>query len=247
MSANPPAFNRGAIRPIECYKAAWETIKSDYWLFLGITFVGMLIGGAIPVVIMGPMMCGVHMCVLKKMRGEPVAFDQLFKGFDYFVPSLIATLIQTVPLLVILVPTYVVGVVLFVLTAQPGRGGESPNLGLFFLFYFAAIAAVVVLGMLVTSLFQFSYQLIVEHKLSGLEACKTSARAAMANYGGVLGLMLLNLLTGVLGVLACYVGAIAVLPISFAAFDVAYRQVFPDPPVEARPLFGAQPQYTPYG
>ena len=246
MSAIPPAFNRGAIRPVECYKVAWETIKSEYWLFLGITFVGMLIGGAVPIVIMGPMMCGVHMCILKKMRGEPVAFDQLFKGFDYFVPSLIATLIQTVPIFLVLVPTYVVGAVLFVLAAQPGRGGASQNLGIFFALYFAVVGVMVLVVMLFTSLFHFSYPLIVEHKMSGLEACKTSARAVMANFGGMLGLVLLNLLAGIVGVLACYVGAVAVLPISFAAFDVAYRQVFPAPPVEARPLFSAPPQYNPY-
>jgi uncharacterized membrane protein len=145
----------------------------------------------------------------------------------------------------VLVPTYVVGVVLFVLASQPGRGA-APNLGVFFALYFVVVGVMILLATLFTSLFHFSYPLIVEHKLSGLEACKTSARAVMANAGGMLGLVLMNLLLGIVGVLACYVGAIAVLPISFAAFDVAYRQVFAAPPVEARPLFTAAPQYNPY-
>ena len=33
---------------------------------------------------------------------------------------------------------------------------------------------------------------------------------------------------GILGVLACYVGAFLVMPISFAAYAVAYRRVFPE-------------------
>jgi hypothetical protein len=246
MSANPPAFNRGVVRPVQCFRAGWETIKSDYWLFLGITIVGMLIGGVVPIVIAGPMMCGIHMCILRKMRGEPVAFDQLFKGFDYFVPSLIATLIYSIPAIVLLVPTYIGGAVLFFLAAEAGRGRPSAGLGLFMAGYFAVVAVALVLCMLVTSLFQFSYQLIVEHKMSGLEASKLSARAAMANFGGMAGLMLLNAGLGILGVMACYVGMFLVLPIGFAAFDAAYRQVFPEPPIEAKPLFGAPPQYTPY-
>ncbi len=35
-------FNTGVIRPVECMKEGWELIKDEYWLFLGITFVGML-------------------------------------------------------------------------------------------------------------------------------------------------------------------------------------------------------------
>jgi hypothetical protein len=244
MSAYPLTFNRGAVRPVECLRAGWQTIKSDYWMFLGITFLGMMIGSIVPIVIFGPMMCGIHMCLLRKMRGEQVAFDQLFKGFDYFVPSLIATLVQMLPMFLIFVPTYVGGILLFVLMAEPGRGG-SPNLAPFLVIYLAIVAAAVVVGTLISSLFMFSYQLIVERKMSGLEACKASFRAVMANFGGVIGLMLLNMLGGMVGVMACYVGAILFVPISFAAMDVAYRQVFPEAPVEARPLFGAPPQYRP--
>src|SRR5215471_4639070 len=97
MNPNTTDFNLGVIAPVECLKEGWATIKDRYWLFLGIAVVATLIGGAVPIVLIGPMMCGLYICLLARMRGESVEFGQLFKGFDYFVPGLVAGAIQTVP------------------------------------------------------------------------------------------------------------------------------------------------------
>jgi hypothetical protein len=48
-----------------------------------------------------------------------------------------------------------------------------------------------------------------------------------ANFWGVLGLVVLNNLLSILGVMACYVGAFFIMPVHFATIVVAYRQVFP--------------------
>ena len=45
MLTHPPEFNRRALQPITCFREGWQLIKDDFWLFLGITVVGMLIGG----------------------------------------------------------------------------------------------------------------------------------------------------------------------------------------------------------
>jgi uncharacterized membrane protein len=55
-------------------------------------------------------------------------------------------------------------------------------------------------------------------------------KAGRANLGGVLGLLLLNALLGIVGVLLCVVGVYFYMPISFAATAVAYRRVFPAVP-----------------
>ena len=53
-------FQTGVIRPIECMKEGWDLIKDQYWLILGITTVGMLIGSFIPLGIgIGAMFCGI--------------------------------------------------------------------------------------------------------------------------------------------------------------------------------------------
>ena len=57
---NQIPFKRNAVEPIECIKAGFELIKSQYWLFMGISVVGMIIGSVVPLgILMGPMMCGI--------------------------------------------------------------------------------------------------------------------------------------------------------------------------------------------
>ena len=69
------------------------TYKTQYWLFVGMTFVAFFIGSAVPFgILMGPMMCGIYLTCFAQRRREPVEFGLLFKGFDFFGPSVIATL-----------------------------------------------------------------------------------------------------------------------------------------------------------
>jgi hypothetical protein len=229
MSQNLPDFRVGVIKPVECLKEGYALIKDQYWLFLGITFVGLLIGGAVPVVLVGPMMCGIHLCLLQRMRGGQVEFGDLFKGFDYFTPSLIAALIQFVPMIILIIPTYIIFVVMFVMMGATQQGGGEPAavlamVGLMFVFFMV----IMLIAVLVQAFFIFTYPLIVDKKLSGVDAVKTSLNAAKANLGGVIGLTLLNYVLTFVGLLCCYVGALAMLPITMASYIIIYRKVFPD-------------------
>ena len=47
--------------------------------------------------IIGPILGGVYYVVLRDMRGEPVDFGMMFKGFDKFVPLMVIGLIQAIP------------------------------------------------------------------------------------------------------------------------------------------------------
>ncbi|HEY0006827.1 MAG TPA: hypothetical protein VGB17_18755 [Pyrinomonadaceae bacterium] len=232
MSTNLPEYNRGVVRPVECLKAGWELIKDQYWLFMGIIIVGLLIGGAVPLgILMGPMMCGIYLCLLRRLRGEPVTFELLFKGFDYFGESLIAALIQVVPIFVMMIIMYIVFFIGIMSSAalSQNRRGEPPDPTAFFAFFGVMMVVFFVfllLIMLISSFFVFSYLLIVDRKLSGLDAIKTSFNAVKANFGGVAGLMLLNMALTFAGMLLCYIGALFVMPIGFAAWAIAYRQVF---------------------
>ena len=226
MNPNPIEFRSGVIAPVECIKEGWQLIKDRYWLFLGITIVAMIVGGAVPVVIIGPMMCGLYMCLFAKMRGEPVEFGMLFKGFDYFTQGLVAAAIQTLPVILILAVGQVIFVAFTMISLPTRRGDPMPPQFFIGLTLFVLFAMIVSLA--IHSVFLFAYPLIVDRNLSGLDAIKVSYRAALANFGGIVGLILLISGMGILGVLACYVGAFLVMPISFAAYAVAYRRVFPE-------------------
>jgi hypothetical protein len=230
MNNERPEFQSGAVRPMECLRGGWQLIRNEYWLFFGISLVGVLIASAAPMAILaGPMMCGIYLCLLRKQRGERVKFEMLFKGFEHFVQSLIATLVMVIPVLVIVVPAYLL-LIAATIASMPKQQGQpaDPAAAWTFLIGFALfMLLIIVLSIVLGVLFFFTYPLIVDKRLTGMQAIGASIRAARANFGGVLGVVLLNFLIGTLGVLACYVGSFFVMPIHFAAIAVAYRQVFP--------------------
>jgi hypothetical protein len=222
-----PEFQHGAVQPMVCLRGGYDLIKDQYWLFVGMCFVAILIGSAVPFgILMGPMMCGLYLAIFQKHRGNQVEFGLLFKGFDYLGESIIATLIHVIPVIVIIVPFYIAfyGALFLILprSGDPDPGALLGFLGAFFVFLFI----VMVLIMVISVLFTFSYPLIVDRRLGGLDAVKMSAKAAMANFWPLLGLLLLTGLLGFCGVLLCYVGMFLVFPITFAAMSIAYEQVF---------------------
>lgn len=232
MTPDNIQFRTDVIKPVECVKEAWALIKDQYWLFLGIVFVGVIIGGAVPIVLLGPMMVGIYICLFRRMRGEPVEFGTLFKGFDYFAQSLIAALLQMIPMVIVIVPMYVIMFV-FMMTMMPRGGRMDPNESSTFVFTLLGfelvfVLVIVTVAIIVTIFFLFAFPLIVDRNLSGVDAVKLSIKAARANFGGILGLVFVNAGLGILGVLCCYVGAFLVAPISLASYAVAYRRVFPE-------------------
>lgn len=222
-------FKRGVVKPTICLKVGWTLIKDQYWLFVGMSTVGLLLGSFVPFgILLGPLMCGIYLSLFQRRRGLKVEFGNLFKGFDYFGESVIATLFHYIPMVIIIVPFYIFSYAgLFVIMAS--AGGNEPDPASFFGFFALLMILGLVMAVLlivISVLFVFSYPLIVERKLSGLDAVKLSARAGMANFWAMLGLLLLNGLVGLAGLLLCYVGMFLALPVTFAAITTAYEQVF---------------------
>ena len=224
-------FRTGVIKPAECVKEAWALVKDQYWLFLGIVFVGVFIGGAVPIVLIGPMMVGIYLCYFRRMKGEPVEFANLFKGFDYFAQSLIAALIQAIPMVIVIVPMYIIMFVLMMTTMPHDRATPDEVSGFIFTFLgleLVFVTIILIVGIVVTIFVLFAFPLIADRNLSGVDAIKLSIKAAKANFGGMLGLILINVGLGILGVLCCYVGALLIAPVTLGSYAVAYRRVFPE-------------------
>lgn len=229
MSTPPNVlFQRKAVEPVECLKAGWAYVKPNYWLLFGISLVGMLVASVVPLgILMGPMMCGIYLCYFQLFRGQRIEFGTLFKGFDYFGQSLIATLIHVLPILVVFVPGYIIFYVSFFLVMQSQASEPDPTVMMSFLGIAGVFWLVMIIFIMVVSvLFTFTYPLIVDRGLSGVDAVKLSIKAAMANFWRLLGLFLLNGILGFVGVLLCYVGVFLFLPISFGALASAYERVF---------------------
>jgi hypothetical protein len=224
-----PPYNQVAIAPLDCVSESWRRIRDQYWLFVGFAAVGLLLGGMVPFgILLGPMMCGIYGCYRDKWQGVPVRFEGLFQGFDFFVPSLIATLITMGIGLVVAMPFVLIGVIAVVVAAATSASGEPSGLHgvIMVASIFGAILLSVLVSVLAGTLLAFAFPLIVDKRLDGLEAVKQSVRAALANVWGMLGLALLTALLGVCGACCCYVGAFLVAPVTLGAFMVAYERVF---------------------
>ena len=223
-------FRRNAVEPVQCIKGGWETIKNNYWLFVGMTLVAILIGSAVPLgILLGPMMCGLYMALFKTRRGEPIEFGTLFKGFDYFGQSVVAALLHTIPIIAIVVPAYLLFYVSMFVSMAAAGSGDEPNpaafMGVMFMFGLFWIAVMLVI-LFITIGCTFAYPLIVDRKMQGFDAVKLSFKAAFANFWRLLGMVLLTSLLSIAGLLVCYVGMFFVMPIGYAAIAKAYEQVF---------------------
>ena len=216
-------FKTGVIKPVEVYREAWEMIKGQFWMVWAVTIVGILIGGVVPVVLMGPMMCGIYLVLLQTMEGRTVDFSQLFKGFDYFLPGLIVSLFVMVPTIILIFSIYVPMAALAI--AGP-RMSESEVV--------AAIVGIVVVEVVIAfvmiclhTLLYFAFPLIVDRKLSAMDAIKTSARAVWHNLSGIVGLFVVAFGVAIVGYAMLCIGIYLVVPLMMAANVVAYRKVFP--------------------
>lgn len=226
-------YQSGAIDAGACISNAWTLVTGKFWLYIGVAFVTLLLVGCIPFVgsvLFGPVLGGFYYLVLRDMRGEPVDFGMMFKGFEKFLPLMLAGLVQVAPSLVATVFQYSVDI------ANIAGGSRDTN------FYqsgsdalFAGITAMVLVIVIVLSLLgivwsvalSFAVPLIVEHDLGVADALLTSAKAALSNAGGLILLIILEILIAILGFVALCLGFFVAIPVIYAANVIAYRQVFP--------------------
>jgi uncharacterized membrane protein len=132
-----------------------------------------------------------------------------------------------------MVPLYIIMFAFMMMSVPRGGGRMDPDdasaFALTFIgFYIVFIVVIITVAVIVTLFFLFSFPLIADRNLSGVDAVKLSIKAARANLGGILGLVLINVGLGIIGVLCCYVGAFLIAPVSLASYAVAYRRVFPE-------------------
>lgn len=219
-------FNSGVVKPVECFREGWELIKDQYWLFFAITAVGFIIASVIPFcIVLGAMMCGIYYPLIEKEEGRTVEFGQLFKGFEKFMPSLIATLPWAIPLQIGIIVAYIP-----LIAAQAmleSKMAKPDTIFTILAFSMGGLALVMIIWIFIHPFLMFIYQILIEHEVTGWEALKLSFKSVWANLGGVVGLLVLNVVAYSVGALFCGIGAYFVLPLIFANTLVAYRKVFP--------------------
>jgi len=87
----PPANVQ--VRAGQWISQGWQLVQADIGNYLLITLVFCVLSSAVPVILQGPMIAGLHIFTMKKLLGRRAEFADLFLGFNYFVPTLVASLV----------------------------------------------------------------------------------------------------------------------------------------------------------
>lgn len=256
-------YQSGAIDAGGCISNAWEMLKAKYGVYLGISLIAMVMTGCIPclnIFLLGPVVGGIYYVVLRDMRGEPIEFGMMFKGFEKFVPLMVIGLIQSIPGIIAQIVQYGVRF------AQLGMGGRGRDFEFFqvsgrdgalaggmMLILVVVIVAFMIFAVLWWAVFFFAVPLAMEYDMGPIDAIKLSARAGMSNIGGLIVLLIFEVLVMIVGMLLICVGMFLIsIPVMYIANAFAYRQVFPlieqrfnmtPPPPTAYGFGGGQPGY----
>ena len=231
-------YESGAINAGDCYGNAWAIVTGKFGLYLGVGLVSLIMVGCIPLVslfLVGPIMGGFYFLVLRDMRGEPVDFGMMFKGFEKFLPLMVIGLIQAIPSIIFQIIRFSMNIAEVLTTGGAGRNinffqSDMPNFGL--TEGFTVVMAFVGLAFAIVSIvwhlaLQFAIPIALENDIGVIEAIKLSMSAAVANLGGMIVMLIFAILVAILGTLALCLGLFVAIPVIWVANAFAYRQVFP--------------------
>ena len=71
----------------------WTLVTGQVWMFMLITLVVVILSSVVPIILQGPMLIGMHIVCWRVLLGGRADVGDLFKGFNFFVPSLVATIL----------------------------------------------------------------------------------------------------------------------------------------------------------
>jgi len=73
--------------------AGWDLVKVDMVAWIVGALLMLVLSGVVPVILQGAMIIGLHIMAIKRLQGRTPEFADVFKGFNYFVPGLVAALL----------------------------------------------------------------------------------------------------------------------------------------------------------
>jgi uncharacterized membrane protein len=73
--------------------AGWAMVTADMGNFALLSLIFVLVNSIASIVTQGPLQLGMHLFCMKKMYGRRAELGDMFKGFDYFLPSFVAALL----------------------------------------------------------------------------------------------------------------------------------------------------------
>lgn len=185
----------------EWIQQGWDLYKANIGVWIVASLLAIVISVATLGILSGPMMAGmiwIALALADKKEPKPQIGD-VFKGFDYFLQSFLFFLVWGIIMLAVSVVSLI------------------PCIG--------ALVVIVVSLALETAL-MFGLFLIVDRKMEFWPASMLSLKVVKPAFFPLLGLLVVAMLIGQVGVIACGIGVIVTMPITVCILAVAYRAVF---------------------
>jgi uncharacterized membrane protein len=235
-------YMRGVVDPGACIGNAWEQIKQRYWMYVGIAFLAFIITSYLYCIswfLMGPVFGGVFLVALRDMRGEPVDFGMMFKGFERFVPLMIVGLVQSIPRILgdVLGIAANIAQIAMMPVMDSGRdffqSSSSPGLpfaitGFMVVLFLVAFVVGIAIALIWRIGFFCAIPLVMEHDIPPMDAIKLSFQAGFSNLGSLIVLVILEGLILVGSFFLICIGMFFIgFPIMYVADAFAYRLIFP--------------------
>jgi len=219
----------------------WETFKNGpgiiigasvlvYGCLMAINFVPYL-SSILSIVLTGPLMGGLWLFYLKKIRGEEAGINDAFSGFQKrfgqlllgnFIPGLLAGLC--------LVPMVIV-IVIGVMVLSENRGGSpfDSGVGIALVVVGAVVGIAGFCGMVyLSTCWMFTLPLVADKGMNFWPAMSLSRKMVIKHWWMTFLVLVVVGLIGSLGALACLVGILVSGPVAFAALATAYDRLFGD-------------------
>jgi len=73
--------------------AGWDLVKQDFGTYFILALLFSILNAMVPIILTGPLIAGFHIFCMKKMLGRRAELADLFKGFNFFIPTLVASLL----------------------------------------------------------------------------------------------------------------------------------------------------------
>jgi uncharacterized membrane protein len=74
----------------------WAMVKDDLGVYVALALVTFVLGSMVPFIIQGPLTAGFFIFAMNKTLKRRAEFDDLFTGFNFFIPALLASLVIAV-------------------------------------------------------------------------------------------------------------------------------------------------------
>jgi uncharacterized membrane protein len=168
--------------------AGWHMVTADLGNYALVALIFTLVNSVASVVTQGPLQTGFHLYLMKRLFNRRSDVGDLFKGFDFFLPSFVAALL--------------IGV-----------------------FVFAGTLLCVIPGLVVASMYKFTYLFILDKKMDFWPAMQASHEVVKNDYFGFTMFLIVMALINILGFLCCIVGLLVTIPVSLAAITIAYQEI----------------------